>query len=138
MQTSLLFAILLTTQADGTDLIGKVVDSSEKPIANARVFVYTARPRQGTSALCPSCYSDCTKEATTNSTGARLRRETSAWPFLGAGSVAPYLHRRLASVHGPDSAGDKGCLIAREEGDDLAAYRNIKHPAIFRSVKRVI
>ncbi len=59
-----------TAQAGGTDLIGKVVDSSGKPIANARVFVYTAGPRQGTSPLCPSCYPDCTKEATTNSAGA--------------------------------------------------------------------
>jgi hypothetical protein len=40
-----------------------------QPIPEARVLISTAQVREGFSPLCPSCYSDCGKEATTDSDG---------------------------------------------------------------------
>ena len=39
------------------------------PIKGAHVLIYTARVRQGTSSLCPSCYADCSKRAETQPDG---------------------------------------------------------------------
>lgn len=55
--------------ADATDLTGTVVREGDVPVAKASVFIATAAPRQGTSSLCPSCYPDCIKKATTGADG---------------------------------------------------------------------
>jgi protocatechuate 3,4-dioxygenase beta subunit len=49
---------------------GRVLDSDGRPVPGARVAIYTARPRVGASPLCPSCYPECGKHATTNRSGA--------------------------------------------------------------------
>ncbi|GAT34448.1 carboxypeptidase regulatory-like domain-containing protein [Terrimicrobium sacchariphilum] len=51
------------------DLRGTVTDESGQPIPEARVLISTAQVREGFSPLCPSCYSDCGKAATTDSDG---------------------------------------------------------------------
>jgi hypothetical protein len=51
------------------DLVGGVVDGAQKPIPHATVFIYTAKPRVGLGILCPSCYVDCGKKATTDAEG---------------------------------------------------------------------
>ncbi len=51
------------------NLVGKVVDAAQKPISHATVFIYTAGPRVGLGILCPSCYVDCGKKATTDVDG---------------------------------------------------------------------
>jgi len=51
------------------DLAGTVTDAGGQPLPGATVYVYTAGPRQGTSAFCPSCYVDCGKRQTTDAHG---------------------------------------------------------------------
>jgi protocatechuate 3,4-dioxygenase beta subunit len=53
----------------GVDLAGTVTDAGGQPLAGATVYVYTAGPRQGVSAFCPSCYVDCGKRQTTDARG---------------------------------------------------------------------
>jgi protocatechuate 3,4-dioxygenase beta subunit len=50
-------------------LAGRVLDGDGGPAARASVFIYTASVRTGTSSLCPSCYPDCRKAATTDREG---------------------------------------------------------------------
>ena len=50
-------------------LKGRVLDPSAKPIAGARVLIYTAAPRRGVGSACPSCYPECGKTATTDKRG---------------------------------------------------------------------
>lgn len=71
----LLFLGLLIAAAPGSaaergiDLAGTVTDAGGHPLPGATVYVYTAGPRQGTSAFCPSCYVDCGKRQTTDARG---------------------------------------------------------------------
>jgi hypothetical protein len=51
------------------DLSGRIVETNGAPIAKATVLIYTAAPKQGTSALCPYCYADCQKKAKTDADG---------------------------------------------------------------------
>jgi len=51
------------------DLTGIVRDDNGKPLERASVFIYTAGPKQGAGMLCPSCYADCRKKATTDEQG---------------------------------------------------------------------
>jgi hypothetical protein len=67
--TLLLTALTLSAGAAQHDLAGKVVDVSQKPIAQAAVMIYTAKPRVGLGILCPGCYADCKKRATTDADG---------------------------------------------------------------------
>lgn len=57
------------------NLAGKVVDAAQKPIPQATVLIYTAKPRVGLGVLCPSCYVDCGKKATTDAAGKFLIAE---------------------------------------------------------------
>jgi len=61
--------LLLTIPATANELTGLVVDSDSRPVADAHVYVYTAVPRVGVSALCPSCYRDCGKHETVDGKG---------------------------------------------------------------------
>lgn len=67
---SLLLLVLVATTARAATLSGVVVDADGKPVANAHVSVYTAAPRIGVSALCPSCYRDCGKSQAVDANGA--------------------------------------------------------------------
>lgn len=51
------------------DLLGKVVQEDGAPVTNATVFIYTAGPKVGSGVLCPSCYPDCGKKASTKDRG---------------------------------------------------------------------
>jgi hypothetical protein len=51
------------------DLTGTVQDDRGIPISNAKVFIYTAAPKEGAGILCPSCYADCRKSAQTDASG---------------------------------------------------------------------
>lgn len=48
---------------------GNVTTRDGRPITNATVFVHTAKPRQGPSVTCPSCYPDCGKRTRTDAAG---------------------------------------------------------------------
>jgi hypothetical protein len=70
MHMTLLMTMLAIAANPGhSDLVGKVADADQKPIPQATVFIYTARPRVGVGVLCPSCYVDCKKKATTADDG---------------------------------------------------------------------
>jgi hypothetical protein len=74
-ETSLLLPVLMAATLGAAEpgrptLSGFVRNAEGKPIQGALVFVSTARPRQGTSTTCPSCYLDCRKRATTRADGA--------------------------------------------------------------------
>lgn len=56
------------TEPRGT-LVGRVVNDAGKPLTGAKVHVYTAAPRDGVGAICPSCYPECAKSAFTDRQG---------------------------------------------------------------------
>jgi hypothetical protein len=74
MRTTLLVAALAVlgsiARADAPRLAGRVVDEQGAPLGGARVLLYTAAVRVGTSPMCPSCWADCAKSATTSADGA--------------------------------------------------------------------
>jgi len=51
------------------DLSGTIRDETGRPLPNSTVFIYTAAPKDGPGVLCPSCYADCGKQATTGADG---------------------------------------------------------------------
>ena len=55
--------------AERPNLTGTIYDQDENPYRGAVVCVYTARPRTGPGVVCPSCYLDCAKRATTGADG---------------------------------------------------------------------
>jgi hypothetical protein len=67
--TLTLALLLLGVPASADGLTGMVVDYDSKPVTGAHVYVYTAVPRVGVSALCPSCYRDCGKHETVDGQG---------------------------------------------------------------------
>ena len=67
---SMLVVLLAAPAAERPALTGVVKGSDDRPLAGAMVFIYTARPRSGTSTACPSCYLDCRKHAETDADGA--------------------------------------------------------------------
>jgi uncharacterized GH25 family protein len=50
-------------------LQGRVLSASGKPLPGARVSIYTAQPRTGVGAACPSCSPECTKSAVSDRSG---------------------------------------------------------------------
>lgn len=65
----LMAAAFLPQELPGADLRGVVTDEHGKPVQRAHVLPATAGVREGTSPLCPSCYPDCAKSATTDAEG---------------------------------------------------------------------
>lgn len=79
--------------AVAVDLSGAILGNGDAPLAKASVFIATAAPRQGVSSLCPSCYPDCVKRATTGPDG----------KFKIAGVDAALLFRVLVVAAGYES-----------------------------------
>jgi beta-lactamase regulating signal transducer with metallopeptidase domain len=50
------------------DLTGRLTLTNGQPV-KATVFIWTARPKVGTSPFCPGCYADCGKSAKTDGQG---------------------------------------------------------------------
>ncbi|RPJ73702.1 MAG: carboxypeptidase regulatory-like domain-containing protein, partial [Acidobacteria bacterium] len=72
MILQILAAALLSTEATPSrpTLSGVIRTIDGEPIEGGLVFIYTARPRQGSSTTCPSCYLDCRRRARTGGNGA--------------------------------------------------------------------
>ncbi len=51
------------------NLTGRVLDTSGKGVNGARVSIYEAGVKQGSSPFCPSCYPDCAKSAHADAQG---------------------------------------------------------------------
>ena len=54
---------------EGVQLTGKVLDENDEGIIGAQVFIYTAKPRQGSSPICSYCCADCEKFTRTDEDG---------------------------------------------------------------------
>ena len=94
MNRSMLIALLAilggrATPADAAELSGRVLDQNGDPVNGALVAISTARPREGPSTTCPSCYPDCSKRTRTGADGHfALRGLSSKLLFsLAAGGV---------------------------------------------------
>jgi hypothetical protein len=55
--------------SDGATLSGTIRDEQGNPVAGATVSMFTAKPREGVGTICPSCYTDCRKYATSDGQG---------------------------------------------------------------------
>lgn len=66
---ALSFLLTITAASASNDLTGVVVGVSTKALSGATVYVYTAFPKVGVSAFCPSCYRDCGKHVSANRAG---------------------------------------------------------------------
>jgi Tol biopolymer transport system component len=66
---ALSFLLTVTAASASNDLTGVVVDASTKALSGATVYVYTAFPKVGVSAFCPSCYRDCGKHVSADRAG---------------------------------------------------------------------
>jgi hypothetical protein len=55
--------------ADDPRIEGVIMDSKGRPIPNASVYVYSAKPREGEATMCATCYPDCGKKARTDDQG---------------------------------------------------------------------
>lgn len=68
--TTVLLALLLApAAAEKVDLKGSVHDDTGAPLKDATVLILTARPRKGVATICPTCYLDCWRQATTDAHG---------------------------------------------------------------------
>jgi hypothetical protein len=101
------FSFLLTVSvvSASNDLTGVVVDAGAKPLSGATVYVYTASPRIGVSAFCPSCYRDCGKHAPADGAGGfRLKELDPALRFdllAVADGYEPSFARHIDPMAGP-------------------------------------
>lgn len=70
MRTLLFFVLAAACLAeDRATVIGRVADSTGKPVEHATVMVYKAGVKKGYSAYCPTCWADCGKRASTDAAG---------------------------------------------------------------------
>jgi hypothetical protein len=70
MSLALALCLLAAGAAPERPTLAGVVSAQDgQPLADAMVFIYTAKPKAGNSATCPSCYLDCSKKAKTNARG---------------------------------------------------------------------
>ena len=66
--TALITALSASSQ-EKPNLTGKIIDENEAPYAGATVWIYSAKPKAGPGAVCPTCYADCAKRVTSDATG---------------------------------------------------------------------
>src|SRR6266508_2475342 len=92
-------------RAAGLTLQGRVASPEGKPIAGARVYVYTAQPRVGIGSACPSCYPECGKTVVTDSKGRFTIAGLSDGLFFRLLFVAdgrvPLFHDKVDPLSGP-------------------------------------
>jgi Tol biopolymer transport system component len=102
---ALSFLLTITAASASNDLTGVVVDASTKALPAATVYVYTAFPKVGVSAFCPSCYRDCGKHVSANRAGQfRLKAldPTLRFDLLAvADGYEPSFVRQIDPTHGP-------------------------------------
>ena len=70
----MLLPAAISSAADRVTVSGVVTDNVGKPLENATVMVYHAGVKRGYSTFCPSCYADCGKRTTSDTSGSfRIR-----------------------------------------------------------------
>jgi hypothetical protein len=115
------FLALLAATASAADLTGHVAGADDKPLRNAHVYVYTARPKQGVSTVCPSCYRDCGKHEAVAASGdfriaavdPSLKYELLAVADGYDPSFTPYTSpdERVAITLNPRNVADEATLV---------------------------
>jgi hypothetical protein len=75
--------------SDGATLSGTIRDEQGNPLAGATVSMFTAKPREGVGTICPSCYTDCRKYATSDGQGQFAIEGLDAELFFTVLVVAP-------------------------------------------------
>lgn len=66
---AILALLPLSLHAAPARITGRVLDAGGRAVPNAQVYVYTALPVLGVSAICPSCYRDCGKREAATARG---------------------------------------------------------------------
>ena len=61
--------VAFSQAAHARDFVGKVIDQTGRPVADATVIVISAQPRTGRATTCPTCYEDCGRTAKTGPDG---------------------------------------------------------------------
>ena len=69
MNVSFVVVLIALGLADRPDLVGRVVTPEGHPVPGAHALIDSASVREGTSALCQSCYADCRKTCSDRSNG---------------------------------------------------------------------
>jgi Tol biopolymer transport system component len=115
---ALCFLLTVPAAFAANDLTGIIVDTNAKPLPGSTVYVYTAFPKVGVSAFCPSCYRDCGKHASVNRAGRfRLKAldRTLRFDLLAvADGYEPAFVRQIDPMDGPVTI-----KLARRSIDDV-------------------
>ncbi|HJW94182.1 MAG TPA: hypothetical protein VJ901_11255 [Thermoanaerobaculia bacterium] len=90
-----------------------VVSDSGKPVPNAHVYVYTARPKAGIGAICPSCYKDCGKHGAVDANGRYELPAVDPTLYFNLLAVADGYEPAFANDVDPQSRGVKIALKQR-------------------------
>ncbi len=123
MMTILTLLLLATLSPAPVDLTGRIVDLSGNPIANAHIYIYTARPKAGVSPFCPSCYKDCGKHEDADPGGAFVIRALDRSLLFNILAVADGWEPRFAENVDPSTQTVTIRLAPRVEGDPRRAIR---------------
>jgi hypothetical protein len=123
---ALLIVLLLSVAAGHRpDLTGTVTDPSGKALPNAHVFVYTAYPKIGASALCPSCYKDCGKHEHAGASGQFRIGELDPSLVFNILAVAPGYQPAFARTIDPARGPVSIKLSPRSDGDAVRLIRGV-------------
>jgi hypothetical protein len=90
-----------------------VLSDSGKPVPNAHVYVYTARPKIGFASICPSCYKDCGKHGAVNANGQYQLPALDPSLFFNLLAVADGFEPAFANDVDPQARGVKIALKPR-------------------------
>ena len=90
-----------------------VFSDSGKPVPNAHVYVYTARPKVGIGAICPSCYKDCGKHGAVNANGQYELPKLDSTLYFNLLAVADGFEPAFANDVDPQARGVKITLKQR-------------------------
>lgn len=90
-----------------------VISDSGKPVPNAHVYVYTARPKIGAASICPSCYKDCGKHGSVNANGQYELPSVDPALYFNLLAVADGFEPAFANDVDPQSRGAKITLRPR-------------------------
>jgi hypothetical protein len=89
LRIALLGICTSTVPAHPVDLKGTVRDESGAPVVGATVLIFTAQPRKGVGLICPSCYLDCWRQASTDANGHFVIENVDGSLVFRIGAVTP-------------------------------------------------
>jgi hypothetical protein len=120
-------SLLLPSLAGAATLSGIVTDKEGKPIEGATVTPATAAVREGTSPLCPSCYSDCAKSSTTDASGKFTIADVDDALVFNLLVASPGYRATYAKRTDPRN-GDAKITLSKPEADATALRGRVLDP----------